>query len=836
MKRFQFSKLFTWSLAHTAMLTMSISPLAMGKQAENFKAAQMKQFVTELGLNRKTTAQEFWNKSKFYYPGFAYKDIEKAILKNPKQLMPIFEVKSTKNSNGDEIPTVYYTEGGKSYSVQFIGDSEKFLKINNVFISEKETENPKKMMQKVIQSEGRLNQDLQKQTARFNFDQKDKAQRPFRDFRGLPRFNKQLWGQMTLTQKAAYLVEMRLLNEKADQVRLAREKVKPRKTSQLEISEKYQAFLQLFFGQEACAAPYYNGNYCINQGFVAADSSAYNKKSSNYRVDKDGKPLSSVEACNLETILESPKYKSNAMIQKARQQCGDRMPCNPLVYSFDSNGNAFCADPKNQQSFQAGTHFKGSCDSQARLSGSGTKNNDFVDASALGLRKESEQKSDNKGNDLTKVDSEKLQALIKESQAKIKESQAKDSFEATRAYLAGMLKAKGKNDLYDLLQKKEWTPALEEELLIIQKTFEDNIKESMQLCSKDLANKTITHEPNYRDACEQLHRRWLFSKDVIASIKCSDETKGVETQSGDLAVKGTKACAKEPVPAPVVEPAKPACPDGSTETSVSDGNGEMKKMCSCKANGNTNTFEPGPLPEYCAADPAPAPSEVKDCPFKSVKGVDPKTCKCENGDEPKVRYNNNNGEAFSGEPAKEEYYCSGDVNWWLVGGILGGLGLLALLLKNKKKDTKCTNGGNPPECKVATVCTNGGTPPNCQVTTVCVNGGTPPECKVPTTCANGGTPPDCKLPTSCANGGTPPLCTIPSVCSNGGTPPLCELPSSCQGNQVLQGGACVCPSSCSGGATQNPVSCVCTAPPSEGGTGNNTCPNPPCSGGVPVSQ
>jgi len=828
MKRFQFSKLFTWSLAHTAMLTMSISPLAMGKQAENFKAAQMKQFVTELGLNRKTTAQEFWNKSKFYYPGFAYKDIEKAILKNPKQLMPIFEVKSTKNSNGDEIPTVYYTEGGKSYSVQFIGDSEKFLKINNVFISEKETENPKKMMQKVIQSENRLNQDLQKQTARFNFDQKDKAQRPFRDFRGLPRFNKQLWGQMTLTQKAAYLVEMRLLNEKADQVRLAREKVKPRKTSQLEISEKYQAFLQLFFGQEACAAPYYNGNYCINQGFVAADSSAYNKKSSNYRVNKKGEPLPSVEACNLETILESPKYKSNTIIQKARQQCGDRMPCNPLVYSFDTNGNAFCADPKNQQSFQAGTHFKGSCDSQARLSGSGTKNNDFVDASALGLRKESEQKSDNKGNDLTKVDSEKLQALIKESQAK-------DSFEATRAYLAGMLKAKGKNDLYDLLQKKEWTPALEEELLIIQKTFEDNIKESMQFCSKDLADKSVKHEPNYRDACEQLHRRWLFSKDVIASIKCTDETKGVETQSGDQVVKGTKACAKEPVPAPVVEPAKPACPDGSQPLNDGVNTAEMQGQCFCMVSGKQNIFPVGPLPEVCQSK-EPAPAAAGDCKYKDVKGINKETCKCENGDEPKMRYNNTNGEAFSGEPAKEEYYCSGDVNWWLVGGILGGLGLLALLLKNKKKDTKCTNGGNPPECKVATVCTNGGTPPNCQVTTVCVNGGTPPECKVPTTCANGGTPPDCKLPTSCANGGTPPLCTIPSVCSNGGTPPLCELPSSCQGNQVLQGGACVCPSSCSGGATQNPVSCVCTAPPSEGGTGNNTCPNPPCSGGVPASQ
>ena len=838
MKRFQFLKLFSWTATHTAWLTMAISPVAMGKQAENFKDVQLKQYIYELGLNRKTTAQEFWAKSSFYFPGYAYVDLQKAVLKNPQKLMPIFEVKTTKNTNGENVPTIFYTEEGKSYNIQFIGEKDKYLKINNTFLSEIEVENPKKVIQKIIQADKKLSADLQKQSALIDYKKQDLAKRPFQDFKGFPRLNKSVWTKMSLSQKAAYIVEMRLLNEKADLVRqaAANKKAKSKKTSQLDVAEKYQMFVQFLLGQEACAAStnFFNGQHCINQGFVASSSGAYRK-------NEEGR-----ETCNLYEILKNDKYTKDPLIKKAVEDCvtQNQMPCNPLVYSFDSNGKAFCNGPTNTAQFQKGTAWDGGCDSKARLS------KGFIDASSQKLRTQDQQRSDNKGNDIRNVDSDKIQELIKQDQAK-------ESFAATKAYLEGMLKAEadmakeGKdkekaNELLKLFKENKWSAALEFRLLDIQTAFEENIKNSMKLCSADLADTRQTHENNYRDACEQLHRRWLFTKDIIAAIKCKDETGGEEEPEGQKQkIVGQKDCAPLPVPAVVVPPEVPSCPTGSTEAKDGVNNDEHKGLCTCEAQGGAKTFMAGtPLPEECNKKPEPVATEGE-CKYKSVKGVDPKTCKCENGEDPKVRYTNQSGEAFSAEPAKEEYYCAGDVNWWLVGGILGGIGLLALLLKNKKKDTKCTNGGTPPDCIVDSKCPAGttGTPPDkCFGAGKCPAGttGTYPDCFGAGKCPAGttGTYPNCYGAGQCPPGttGTYPNCYGTPQCPIGtsGVFPNCRV--TCSGNQVPQGTVCVCPNSCSGGATQNPVSCTCSAPPNEGGTGNNSCQNPPCSGGVPSNQ
>jgi hypothetical protein len=761
MKRINLIKVFSWSVTHISWMTMAFSPVALGEQAKNITANNLKTYAKEFGLNQKTTLSEFWAKSKFYFPGHMYKDIESFVEKNPNLQMPQLDIKTTKSSDGTEIPTIFFTENGKTQTIQIFGESEKFIKFNGVMLTEKETELPQKMFKKLMAADPKLKADYEKNQKQQNLNSLDELNRPFKDFSGLPRFNKALWSAMTLKQRAAYIVEMRLLNEKADDVQRTKlmSDAKNKKTSSFNYFKKIDAAWSFLVGEDLVALPAFSGVHCINQGFIADDNKSYNRESYNYRTNKKGKPLA-VEACNLESILKTDKYKSKSLIQTARAECllQGAMPCNPLVYSFQpQTGKAFCSKPASDREFQAGTHFKGSCDSQARLSGEKTPNKQFIDASAEGLRKESEQGiANNKGKDLTKLNHDEVKKLLEESQAK-------DSFAATNDYLLGMLKAKDKNELQKLLSEKKWTPELESEILGIQKAFEDNIKESMNLCSVDLKDPKQTHESNYRDACEQLHRRWLFSQKIIDQLKCKDGTSPV------VGSDGKKACATPPVPVVVIEPVKPV------EPKVED------------------------KPSTCETE------------FPGASGLD-KDCKCEKSKEiPTIKEQGFFAKMFHKKKSETlEYECKSDgINWWLVGGILGGIGLLALLFRHKNKDTNTT----------------------------CTNGGAPPDCIVPSACSNGGVMPNCQLPTVCANGGTPPTCSVTSTCSNGGVPPLCTLPTSCQGNQQFINGQCQCPNVCAiSGSSQNALSCACSAPPNEGGTGTNTCANPPCSGGVPTGQ
>lgn len=837
MKQTNLMSLFSWTITHISWMTMAFSPVALGREAENFQIQKLKNDIQELGLNKKTTVADFWNKSKFYIPGFAYAGFEKYSKLNSTKLMPTFEVKSTKNSLGEEVPTIQINDNGKTTTVQLIGEPDKYVKVNNQYFTEKEVQNPKVFFAKLVKSDAKLKTDLNKSVTQNNYQLLDEKTRPFKNFTGLPRLNKQLWAAMTVQQKAAYIVEMRLLNEKASLVKEAYSlKQKTKKTSSFEYLKKYQAAWELLVGETANALPNFTGQHCINQGFVAEDVSAYNKNSFNYRTNKKGAPLQ-VEACNLQTILDSSKYKTastqNKLVQKAREVCqsSGKMPCNPIVYSFKSDGSPYCSDAQSEQSYQAGTHFKGSCDSQSRLSSG------FVDASNLGLRSEADQgKGNNEGKDLSKLNKDELRKLIEQSQAK-------ESFAATENYLSGMLKGQGRDDLQVLLAGKQWSEDLEKEILSIQKAFEQNIKESMSLCSTSLKDSAQKNESNYRDACEQLHRRWLFSEKIIAQLKCADDTLPIKDPTT-----GKKACATPPVPVVIVDPPKPvACPAGSSP--YKDQAKETEGQCLCDGS-TTMTFPAGPLPEACLKKPDVDISNVKcnDVPAMLSSGQ----CVCDNGQPPQVKEPGFFSKIFHTDDDKKsqatEYECDSGINWWLVGGIAAGIGLLALLFKHKEKNTKCSNGGNPPDCIVNSACPAGstGTPPDkCFANGQCPTGttGTFPNCYGAGQCPAGstGTFPNCLGTGKCPTGttGTFPNCIGTGQCPAGttGSFPNCYGSVTCQGNQQLINGACRCASSCSvSGATQNPVSCVCTAPPSEGGTGSPTCQRPPCSGGVPTAQ
>jgi hypothetical protein len=796
-KRINLMSIFSWALAHISWLTMAFAPVAYGEQSKNMNAENLKIYAKEFGLNKKTTLAEFWEKSKYYYPGYMYKEIESFVQKNPNALMPQIDIKKAKASNGQDVPVISFIQNGKTQVVEYYGDSKKFIKMNGVILSESETMVPEKLFKKMSASEPKIAQQYQKENKKEQFERLTEAKRPFRDFKGLPRFNKKLWSAMSIRDRVSYIVEMRLLNERAErvlQLKLVENLKNSKKTSSLDYFKKYEATWTFLVGPSVEASPIYLGEHCINQGFVADDVSAYTKDSTNYRTGKNGKPLK-VEACNLKQILSSPKYNGNKMIERASAVCSvnGSMPCNPMVYSYQSDGTPFCSKPQDDKSFQVGTHFSGSCDSQSRLS------NGFIDGSNQGLRSESEQgQANNDGKDLTGLKHAEIQKLIKEDQAR-------DSYKATEKYLQGMLASDNtKGSLLDQLNKKEWTPELEKELLAIQKSFEDNITNSMKACSADLNDSNKKHEPNYRDACEQLHRRWLFSQEIINQLNCKDGSKPIKDD------KGNKACAAPVVPVVVIPPGL-SCPEGSKVTA--DG-----KLCECPLRDGKvflflTTPEEPERPADCfleAKEPAAKSCEEK---YPGAKDMD-KDCNCEDSKKPpEVKSQSLWDKMWHKEKPKEEQYECPGTNWWIVGGVvLGALALWAILSRDKKPKPQVVTGVIP----VPPVNKPKPKPPKPK----------PPKPKPPgpvETCPAGQV-------------GTYPNCTTPVItCPEGmvGTYPVCNTPPpTCSGAQVIVNGICACSNASSCVGSLNSTSCVCTPPPSEGGIGDPTCQDPPCSGGV----
>jgi len=218
MKRVNLINVFSWFLTHISWLTMVFSPIAYGLQAEKKTALltseNLKSYAQEFGLNQKITLSDFFEKTKAYYPGYMYKEIEAFVQKNPNMIMPQVEIKTLKSTNGEVVPTILFIDKDKTQTVQFYTDSDKFLKMNGVFLTEKETQLPEKMFQKLLSADLKLKTNYTEALAT------EKAQKnPFTEM------NSKLWKTLTIEQRATYIIQMRKMYLDAEKVISGKESV-----------------------------------------------------------------------------------------------------------------------------------------------------------------------------------------------------------------------------------------------------------------------------------------------------------------------------------------------------------------------------------------------------------------------------------------------------------------------------------------------------------------------------------------------------------------------------------------------------------------------------------
>lgn len=785
--------IFRWLAIHLSCLTMIFAPVALGKEAERFNKTKLSQIVAELGLDKKTTLGEFWEKSKAVMPGYVYRDLEAFVAANKNLVMPDISLSTAKGGNGQEVPVIRFTQNGKTQTVQIFDEPARWATFNGVGLSGSDLERVEDAFKRVAASDIKFKNEVDKfrgeKIAKQVVDsvrlKSAEYKRDFGRFAGFPRVTPQMWQGLTIEQRAGYIVKMQLMAMNARKVLALIPETKKNAPAKPKDSAALENFYNVFFSQRVQAEAGkatpsaavrvqgtsvrtkkgvvnipFTANTCVVAGYIGAYGIVTNVSGAN----RNG--------CSVDLAIAT--YKSNVnlkFVQDANDTCAavksTLIACNPIIYGYPA-GKPACID-RTSAEYQHATHFKSPA------------NKDTCDGkSKLASTDEIIQFND---KDYSNVQPREKQI------AAIEADQKKDDYALTQSFIKGVL---SKRDplMIAMLEKGEWNLGLDEELVRIQSQFEQEIERAIKTCENDITGK---HEPNQKLACDQLHRRWLFTERAIATLR-------------------DKACVK-----PALYIGTYAAGESSYADTAKDKTALNKKtidakgtaLCECPGAAKTDfaqscpvapVVEPAPIPEPqpASADPSVAPKCDKP---QGIAGFDYEKCKCEEGKKLKQM----NGEASA-------YECEGS-NWlpWVLGG-LGLLALIAIFSKNKKPPQPPP----PPEgCK--NICTVGVLNP---ATCACAVVPPAPLCPAPKV----GIPPSCACPAA------PSFCTLPQKiydtstcqCTNQPGPAICP-----NNTEAPMGNLSQCPK-CADGSYKTTTGC-----PSEGGSGNNTCTNPPCSGGLP---
>lgn len=828
-------KLGQYSAAFLATATMTFSPVAMGKQAEKVTKQSITENIRYYGLNKTQTVDQFWQKIKAEVPGPLYKGLESVVKNNKNVKMPNVSVKEVVGTDGVRVPALTIDQGGKITTVQFFGEKKKWITVNGKAYTEQQ------IHRAVAQA------DKQQATA-ANSVKIQQYRKDFARFEGFPRVTPQLWKLMTREQRAGYLVKMRQMWLDARRVISQQSSSTFKKQSApKKKSASIENFYQIIFGApaEAQSASVYTAERCVVAGYIGNYDAPITNRGGQVRPGG---------GCSVSAAIAQDRYSSGDLefVSRDNSYCATNrgssyVACNPIVYGYARNseegqtvGQPICVD-RQAAEFQIATQFPGPCDTVSRLS-----------TSEEVVRPSEDYSSPNLAARISAIEADQMQDR---------------DFALTREYLTSVFKNRGNRDLQQILDG-EWTQDIDNEIIQIQTQFEAEIQTAMTTCAASLQSGAGSHEPNQRRACDQLHRRWLFTERIIAQYRqkgCIDnstyEWGYTQGASGYASGDRTEATRKNRTNNIVKQ-------NGDTPGTAD--------MCRCPGtagnNGRLVAFgapcatapQPGPQPDP-DPQPDPTPAQCTDPRYASIVSSLTADCKCrDDGDDP--------------EPKDGQYTCDDDGGgfpWLLVGGGLVALGLGLCVFgvicggDDDDKPPKCRNGqpapnGDPSQC---VFCADnspapGGNVANCPVT--CPNGTqvTPPATCPTNLCPDGSPrpangicpdtpPPLCPGTQTPAPGGNVANC--PVYCPGTQTPApnndASKCPVTCPGGQVVtppatcppvcepgfSGNPCVCTRTCSAGFTLNPSACRCdeNPAPSEGGGGQPQCQNPPCSGGLP---
>jgi hypothetical protein len=502
MKLKQIAKYLKWTAVWTATWTMLMTPVAWGRQAMNVSKQEMQNMITELGLNRRITMGEFFEKNRHLFSERVLKEVEPFFIENRNMRMPQIEVVTVKSGLGENITTLRITDSnGQLNNVQWFGETKRLVKFQGTTLSQTDVANFDDMFKHLLQQDP----SLQKQ-----------AMKSHNEAEAISKFesinmafpSKKEWKAMSLENRSAYIVSLRRLLSQAKEVnsiwlnKLNEKnnfKSKPKKTSSIFL-EKINFVRSLIAGHAAEATADFTscpvGEPCIIAGYT----SAYANRSGRC-------------SCDLPAIgqrfdnLDYKVYPVADRICKGEVGHDRAIACNPYLYMRE-NGTPICIDTRTPVISNA-TTYEGLCDQQSRMS---SERLEVVE-------NEIDEGRYSVGN------------LKDDIEERARAAQG-PNFEATKNFLRGTLTfiQNNRGEIYganpaiagvDIEQELGSGPISEvvhNQLLITHRTFQTEIGNARRACVS--AARDGWHEPQFYNACDQLHARYIFIKDFLKT-KCA---------------------------------------------------------------------------------------------------------------------------------------------------------------------------------------------------------------------------------------------------------------------------------------------------------------------------
>lgn len=611
MKRNGFLNKVKWSLVSVAAWTMSFSPAAMGQPTQNYTVEQLRENLNTLGLNKRMTLGQFYEKNKNLMPERIRKEVELAISDSRNVLMPSFEVVSAKTTTGETIPTIRISTDRELVNIQWFGEKNKVVKYQTAHISEIDIANFNDMFARILATDANLRaqyepKPISRMTSGFKYPDVTKAE----------------WKSMSMQAKAAYIVNLRTVWQQAREVLAIKEKLKGKKTSQFQFKNNY--FFELLSGSDAFAA----GTRRASASRAAPRTPAQSCIVAGYTSQYENGVCSVAKA--------RTQYANNELVTMANTRCESSAPgsiaCNPFIYGAPS-GNPICITPsRTDEGFQKATHFDGPCDSQSRLQSEANE--------VAFLRDSTTSKREGR------YSPENMSLSMSDLEAHFRNDP--QSRQLTENYIMGVLKLRGatdRNSLSEVVFNDESLAQVKE----IRDKFKTEIEEARQTCEQ-VTNGTGSVEKNYIQACDQLHRRFIFI-DVALSNRC--QAGGLTYNADTLKCSCPIAGAPTPPPAaapPASTPPAPATPPVASE--VVPG-GSCRSVASVAAAPPAGTVPPAVSPTASVSTSLPTTCD------DVVSNPD---CTCANGSRPRGGITDRVTGAVAGMTCAASVTTGGDSN------------------------------------------------------------------------------------------------------------------------------------------------------------------------------
>ncbi len=497
MKIQSIQKCLSWTAAHLAWSVMAFSPVALGKEASNVATAmsqkELKAYLQEAGLTKKSTLGEFWAKTKAEYPDFVQKDLEQFVARNKNRQMPDVTVGSAKATDGSTIATLQVVENGKVNTVQFFGEKNKWAKINNVVLSEYDFKRVADVFSRLESSDIKLRKESDKYRDSLSVTKKDSAAQMSKDlsrFAGFPTMTPQLWKSFSMKERAAFIVTMRLMHTTAQKVLNSDAKEAAKQGAAIE--NFYRAIFQ---DANAQKSKFSRDGSQSNQASKVGDQCVVAGYIGTYELIENTKKKKSL-ACSVDKGIAGYLAKSGfEFVKKATDTCSsskgaDSVACNPIIFGYPSSGQPACINKYTTDFSNATT----SCDGQSRLTKGKLADMPGGDKKYVGIKPREAQ----------------LQA--------IEDDQLKDNYLLTEKFLEGVLASK-EPAMLKAFKDGVWSQELEQMLSGIQSGFKGEIESAIGICEQRIKNNPTQADPQQKDACDQLHRRWLFTEFFILKLR-----------------------------------------------------------------------------------------------------------------------------------------------------------------------------------------------------------------------------------------------------------------------------------------------------------------------------